>query len=239
MKKPGFSSFLLLLLLPLWANAQELEHTSYPTMAPVEQYLIADPQEEIAMARSAAPSSISAGAEVRVLGKRGYETAVKGTNGFVCLVERAWDANFDDPEFWNPKRRGPDCFNPQAVRSVLPQYLQRSEWALAGMGKTEMIEKTRAAFASGRFTSPEAGSLSFMLSKRGYLSDAGGSWLPHVMFFVPHGETAAWAAGLKASPILGTDGTPFEPTVLFIPVRSWSDGSPAPSPTSEHHHSGS
>jgi hypothetical protein len=239
MKKSGFLSILLPLLLPGLANAQENKHMSYPTMAPVEQYLIADRQEEIALARTAAPPSISAGAGVLVLGKRGYEAAVRGTNGFVCLVERSWDADFDAPEFWNPKLRGPDCFNPPAVRSVLPQYLQRTEWVLAGMSRAQMIEEAQSAFAEGRFAIPEAGSLSFMLSKQGYLSDeSAGPWLPHVMFFVPHGKAVAWGAGLAASPILGSDSSPLAPTVLMIPVRHWSDGSPAPPPVTEHHHSG-
>jgi len=227
---------LVLLLLPCWLGAQEKK--PYTEMAPVQQYLIADPKDEIALARSSAPPSISADAEVLVLGRRGYETAVKGKNGFVCFVERSWTAGFDDPEFWNPRLRGPNCFNPAAVRSVVPQYLQRTEWVLAGIGRTQLMEKARAAFASGHFTAPEAGSLSFMLSKRGYLSDdAAGPWLPHVMFFVPHGQAVAWGAGLKASPILGADGSAFEPSVLFIPVRFWSDGSAAPSPSSEHRHS--
>jgi len=227
---------IVLLLLPYWLGAQEKK--PYTEMAPVQQYLIADPKDEIALARSSAPPSISADAEVLVLGRRGYETAVKGKNGFVCFVERSWTAGFDDPEFWNPRLRGPNCFNPAAVRSVVPQYLQRTEWVLAGIGRTQLMEKARAAFASGHFTAPEAGSLSFMLSKRGYLSDdAAGPWLPHVMFFVPHGQAVAWGAGLKASPILGADGSAFEPSVLFIPVRFWSDGSAAPSPSSEHRHS--
>lgn len=220
------------------AQGQENKPVPYPAMASVEQYLIANVPDEIALARSAAPPSISADAEVLVLGKQGYETAVKGKNGFVCFVERSWAAGFDDPEFWNPKLRAPNCFNPPAVRSVLPQYLKRTEWVLAGIGKPQMIEDARAAVASHRFTNPESGSFSFMLSKQGYLSDDGaGPWLPHVMFFVPHGQAATWGAGLEGSPILGTDGKPFEPTVLFIPVRRWSDGSPAPTPASEHQHS--
>lgn len=238
MKKLGFLPILVLLLLPPLSAAQQTKGARYAAMAPVEQYRIADPKDEIALARSAAPPSISADAEVLVLGRRGYETAVKGRNGFVCFVERSWTAGFDDSEFWNPKLRGPNCFNPAAVRSVLPQYLQRTEWVLAGVGRTQMIEKARAAFANGHFTAPEAGSLSFMLSKQGYLSDdSAGPWLPHVMFFVPHGQAVAWGAGLKASPVLGADGSSFEPSVLFIPVRRWSDGSPAPSPSSEHQHS--
>ena len=238
MNKPGFLPILLLLLSPGLADAQEKKPTPYPAMAPVEQYRIADAHEEIALARTAAPPSMSADAEVLVLGKHGYETAVRGRNGFVCFVERSWAAGFDDAEFWNPKLRAPNCFNPPAARSVLPQYLKRTEWALAGMGRAQIIEKARAEFASRRFTGPEAGSLSFMLSKQGYLSDdSAGPWLPHVMLFVPHGQAVAWGAGLEASPILGADGSPFEPTVLLIPVRRWSDGSPAPSPATEHQHS--
>jgi hypothetical protein len=238
MKKPALLSLLFLLGLPGLAEAQQKKPTPYPEMAPVEQYRIPDAQAEISLARSAAPASISANAGVLVLGKHGYDTAVTGTNGFVCFVERSWSAGFDDAEFWNPKLRAPNCFNPPAVRSVLPHYLKRTEWVLAGLSKAQIIENARAAMASGRLTAPEAGSFSFMLSKHGYLSDDGaGPWLPHVMFFVPHGQAEAWGAGLGASPILGSEASPFEPTVLLIPVRQWSDGSPGPAPAPEHSHS--
>ena len=61
-------------------------------MAPIEQYLMANRNAEIALAQSAGPESISREAEVLVLGRHGYETAVKGKNGFVCVVERSWMA---------------------------------------------------------------------------------------------------------------------------------------------------
>ena len=89
----------------------------YPKMAPVSQYLMPR-AAEIAMARSAGPASISAHAEVLALTKSGYVVAAKGTNGWTCLVGRMWTAGFDDPEFWNPKGRGPACFNPPAAKSV-------------------------------------------------------------------------------------------------------------------------
>jgi len=223
---------LLIVVLLAGADAQEKGPSAYPTMAPIAQYQIAPREAEIALARTAAPPSISAAAELLVLGSRGYETAVKGTNGFVCFVERSWTAGFDDPEFWNPKLRAPNCFNPPAVRSVLPQYLKRTEWVLEGATRQQLIDNARAAFASRQFGAPEAGSFSFMLSKQGYLSDAAaGPWLPHVMFFVPSGQAVAWGAGLEGSPILGADGSALEPTVLFIPVRRWSDGSAAPPPS--------
>jgi hypothetical protein len=84
-------------------QAQALDSKAqYPSMAPLDQYLMTDRNAEIALARSAAPESISRDAEVLVLGRHGYETAVKGKNGFVCIVERSWLDPFDDPQFWSP-----------------------------------------------------------------------------------------------------------------------------------------
>jgi hypothetical protein len=88
-------------------------------MAPIEQYLM-DRTAEIALARSAAPESISRDATILVLGRQGYETAVEGKNGFVCMVDRGWMAAFDWREFWNSKVRGAVCLNPQAARSIMP-----------------------------------------------------------------------------------------------------------------------
>ena len=234
------SSLVVILLLAALARGEEKKAAPYPAMAPADQYRMARAQDEIALARTAAPASISADAEVLVLGKRGYEVAVKGKNGFVCFVERSWTAGFEDPEFWNPKLRAPNCFNPPAVRSVLPQYLKRTELVLSGASRQQLIDAARAAFASHSFVPPEAGSFSFMLSRQGYVSDqAEGPWLPHVMFFVPQGQAAIWGANLEDSPVLGADGSAVEPTVLFIPVRRWSDGTPAPPPppAEKHQHS--
>jgi hypothetical protein len=226
----------LLFLLGGTAQAQAPKPAPYPAMAPVKQYVIASVDDEIALARSAAPPSISADAEILVLRSHGYETVVKGKNGFVCFVERSWAAGFDDPEFWNPKLRAPNCFNPPAVRTVLPQVLARTEWVLAGIGLPQLKERARSAFAEKRFVPPEPGALSFMLSRNGYLSDeSAGPWLPHVMFFVPPGQATVWGAGKDASPILGRDGSDLEPTVLFVPVPRWSNGTPAPNPAPAKH----
>jgi hypothetical protein len=198
------------------------------TMAPIEQYRMAT-SDEMALARSAAPPSISNDAEVLALGLRGYETAAKGTNGFVCIVERAWANEYDNAEFWNPKVRGPICFNAAAARSVLPSYLRRTEWVLAGASKAEMLERTKAAVAAKKITAPEVGAMCYMLSKNGYLSDAGGHWHPHLMFFLPHTEAAAWGANLPGVPMIA-GGSDVEPiTVFMAPVPNWSDGTPGPS----------
>src|SRR5580658_4303545 len=92
----------------------------YPSMAPLDQYLMTDQQAEISLARGAAPAAISEHATVLVLARKGYATAVPGNNGFTCLVERGWMSPPDSPDFWNPKLRGPVCYNPPATRSILP-----------------------------------------------------------------------------------------------------------------------
>ena len=98
---------------------------------------------------------------VLVLGSHGYETAVNGKNGFVCFVQRSWAAGFDNPEFWNPRLRAPNCFNPQAARIELPQYLKRTEWVPAGATKQQLMGKARVAYANHTFRAPEAGAFSF------------------------------------------------------------------------------
>lgn len=199
----------------------------YPAMAPLAQYLAARPSEEVALARSAAPTSISGDAEVLTLGSHGYETAMKGKNGFVCLVERAWGAGFDDAEFWNPKIRAPICFNPAAARTVLPGYLERTKWVLAGTSVADMITRIRSAVASNRFVMPESGAMCYMLSKQGYLSGAGGHWHPHLMFYLAHTDGPAWGANLEGSPIIAAQGDPEPVTTFLVPVIKWSDGTPA------------
>jgi hypothetical protein len=126
-------------------------------MAPLNQYLIADEGAEIALARSAALKSVSDGAEVLVLGRDGYKTAVKGGNGFVCLVERAWTAGNDDPDFWNPKIRSPICFNAPGARTYLAITLMKTQLVLAGKAKKEMFESIESALDKKRTTCAGAG----------------------------------------------------------------------------------
>jgi hypothetical protein len=218
------------------AYAQTPQQASqYPTMAPIEQYLMA-PADEIALARSSGPPSVTAHASILVLGKQGYYVAVKGNNGWVCLVGRSWTTDFDDPEFWNPKGRGPACLNPPAVRSVLPQYVERTTWALAGDSREAIAMKAQAAYASHHFTDPAPDSFALMLSKQGYLLGVDGPWLPHVMPFIAYNQVATWAVGWDGSPIIApTYMGPYEPIPIAIPVRRWSDGSPAPTPAPVHH----
>ena len=213
----------------LEARSQETA-ASYPKMASIDQYLIADRNAEIAMARSSAPPSISTDAEVMVLGRRGYETAVKGKNGFVCLVERSWMSPFDFSQFLNPKMRGPICFNPAAVRSIMPLTFKRTELVFAGLSKAQIIEGIKA-FAAKELPPVEPGAMCYMMSTQGFLNDSAGHWVPHLMFYVPLTDPKSWGADLPGSPVMLNPqfrGAPEPITEFMIPVRTWSDGTAAP-----------
>lgn len=194
-----------------------------------------DRQAEVTLARTGAPSAISLHATILVLGSHGYETAEKGSNGFTCLVERAWMSPFSSRQFWNWKNRSPICYNPPASRTVLLYTLRRTTRVLAGQSKAAMLAGIRAAVAAKALPTPEPGSMSYMLSKQGYLGDGIGAWYPHLMLYAPGSDSAndgaSWGANAPGSPVL-FDTThhivPEPETIFMVPVAHWSDGSAAP-----------
>jgi hypothetical protein len=179
---------------------------------------------EVALARSAGPASVSGDAEVMVLGKNGYETAIQGKNGFVCMVERGWMAGADDAQFWNPKVRGPVCYNAPAARFILPIDIKKTASVLAGRSNTEMAEDIKTAFDKKELPSLEPGAMCYMMSKQGYLNDRGGHWRPHLMFLVPGKDAAAWGANLEGSPVLANEDALDRYTLFLVPIGKWSDG---------------
>jgi hypothetical protein len=209
------------------ARAQEAT-AKYPAMAPLDNYLIADASAEIALARSGAPASIADNAEVMALRRTGYETAVKGTNGFLCIVERGWGATTDFPEFWNPKIRSPICFNAAAARSFAQIYLMKTKLVLQGKSKAEILAATTSAMDKKELPPLEAGAMCYMFSKQQYLNDEGLNWHPHLMFFVSGDAAKSWGADLPGSPVMAANDPEERATIMMVWVGQWSDGSPAP-----------
>jgi hypothetical protein len=224
----AIKSFALVVVLGTAYQAMAQDATRpYRNMAPIEQYLM-DRPTEIALARSAAPTSISDGAEVMVLGREGYKTAVKGTNGFLCIVERSWAQNEDNAEFWNPKMRAPHCFNAQAARSFAPIFLMKTRLVLAGKSKAEIVQAIATALNNRQLPALEPGGMAYMMSKQQYLNDRGKSWHPHVMFYFAGDMTKNWAADVPNSPVMVNVDPEEHVTVLFILADKWSDGTAAP-----------
>lgn len=209
------------------AQAQA-EKAPYPAMAPLDQYLMPDENAEVALARTAAPPSISDAAEVMVLGKDGYKDAVKGSNGFLCLVERSWANATEDPEFWNPKLRAPHCFNAPAAKTFASIFLMKTKLVLTGKSRTEIAAAIASALDKHELPALEPGAMAYMMSKQQYLNDAGKSWHPHLMFFAPGNAEKSWGANLPASPVLAAIDSQERVTIFMVLVSEWSDGTSAP-----------
>lgn len=218
-----FSIGLLLLVLP--AAPARAEADPYPAMAPMEKYLM-PVDEEVALARSAAPASVADGATVMVLGREGYTTAAQGTNGFLCYVERSWAKPVDDPEFWNPQLRAPNCFNDAAARSVAQVYLMKTRLVLAGKSKTAIAQALSAALDDKQLSALEPGGMCYMMSKQQYLSDRDKNWYPHLMFYVAGDVASSWGANLEGSPVIAAHDREARVTTFMVVVRHWSDGTP-------------
>jgi hypothetical protein len=239
-KKVGASaikSFALLVVLGTAYRAMAQDATTpYPTMAPVEQYLMTDRDAEIALARSAAPESIARDAEVLVLGRHGFETAVKGKNGFVCIVGRSWTSTVD-AEYWNPKVRVPLCVNAPAARSYLLRIMKITEWGLAARTEALANEAIAAAIAKKELPPMESGAMCYMMGKQGYGGDTVPHWPSHLMFFYSDTDPAIWGANLPGSPVIAVADPMEHLTQFVIPVGHWSDGTEYHEASAvEHHH---
>jgi hypothetical protein len=194
--------------------------TQYP---PLSEYLM--PQDaEIALARSAAPVNVSDRATIKVFTESGFEVAIEGDNGFVCMVMRAWAAPTYTPEafldfvYYAPLR-APICFDPVAARTMMPYYELRHQLGLEGKGPDEITQGVEAAYAGGELPSRETVSFAYMWSADQDLGPGIGRGFPHMMVFTPYYENSMLGGNEFAGmlPFVSDDaGTPF--TVTVIPV---------------------
>jgi len=217
-------SFALLVALVLahQAMAQDAA-TTYTKMAPIDEYLMADQGAEVALARSAAPESISRDAEVQVLRRHGFATAIQGKNGFVCIVGRGW-SSAADADYWNPKVRVPICLNAAAARTYFLRVTKITDLALAGRTLAQVNEATAAAVAKKELPPMEPGAMCYMMSKQGYGGDSAPHWPSHLMFFYSDIDPAIWGANLPGSPVIAIADPLEHLTQFVIPVQHWSDG---------------
>jgi hypothetical protein len=227
---------LVLLLVLGMANQAMAQNAStwYPKMAPVDEYLMADRDAEIALARSAAPESISRDAEVLVLGRHGFETAVKGKNGFVCIVGRSWTSAADE-DYWDPNVRVPMCVNAPAAHSYLLRITKIADLALTGRTLAQVNETIAAAIEKKEMLPMEPGSMCYMMGKQGFGGDSAPHWPAHLMFFYSDTDPAIWGANLPGSPVVGIADPSEHLTQFVIATQKWSDGTDVPQ-TPPHAH---
>lgn len=221
---------------PTAANAQASTNAAPDThIGALADYLM--PRDsEIAFARTAAPASISRDAEILVLTARGYGTAVRGSNGFVCLVARSWDfaVTRASNSFWNPQIRVAKCYNAQGAQTRIPQYQMKTQWAIAGASEAEIGVRGKAAWAAGTLKEDAVpGAMCYMMSRLSWgVGASPGPWRPHLMFYYPTRQAPNWGANLDGAPVVAsTTSGSAETTNLMVVVPYWSDGSPGPAPT--------
>jgi hypothetical protein len=212
-----------LLYLLLWGIASSglfAQEVKYP---PLSLYMM--PRDaEIALAKSAAPASISDHATIKVLTDRGFDTAQQGNNGFVCFVMRGFTGapTFTPVQLramvYDPSTRAPICLNPQAVKMLLPYYQLRTKLAIDGKTPEQIADLIQDAYSKGEIPKRDEVSFGYMWSADQVLGPAG-HWHPHVMVYAPNYENSLLGGSEFAGhlPIVSDDaGTPF--AVVVIPV---------------------
>ena len=198
-------------------------HAQAPTYPPFHQYSMAR-EAELKLLRTAAPSSITDRATLKVLTQNGYEVARNGDNGFTCVVMRGWSAPTYTPKqfvdfTYDAMIRAPICFDPIASRTVLPYYELRSKLGMEGKTPNQIADAVATAYATGALPRREGVSFAYMWSAEQQLGQGIGHWHPHVMIFAPYYTNEMLGGNAFGSPLpqLSDDaGTPF--AVVVIPV---------------------
>ncbi|HYK34431.1 hypothetical protein [Alloacidobacterium sp.] len=193
-----------------------------PKYPPLSEYMMA-PEAEMALAKSAAPENVSEHATVMLLTASGYKTAAPGDNGFVCIVMRGWTAPTFTPEadrnlVYDSQLRAPICFNPVAVRTVLPYEELRTKLGMEGKSPDEIAAVVERAYVKGDLPRMEAVAFAYMFSADQKLGPAG-AWHPHMMVFTPYYTDAMLGdnSGNDMLPVVASDaGTPFALTVIPV-----------------------
>jgi hypothetical protein len=134
---------------------------------------------EIAVARSAAPSSVSGDATIWVLRDGRYGVAVAGSNGNACMVSRT-----------RPTSVEPICYDPEGARTILPIEIRLVEARIAQGDWGAAWDAVHRDIEDGRVALPSRPVMTYMLSSAQRLvSDDGrevGAWRPHFMIYIPY-----------------------------------------------------
>jgi hypothetical protein len=186
---------------PTSINREVESLTSVPTPSPA----LLSPQQEIELALKAAPVHLRNEATVYTFGKRGYERARAGTNGFNCMVNRDGIQNGDTAVH-------PTCWDPEGSRTILPVMLRVGELLAQQKSAAEIKRDIDDGFAHGRFHSPAKAGIAYMLAgdvkfdpKTGQLSEI--EFPAHYMLYAPGVSNAD--IGVSSEGMKSTPGLPF------------------------------
>ena len=184
-------------------KAQEANSTDYVRL---------DENEEIRLARSAAPDVVSAEAAIWVLRDNGYEIAIQGTNENECFVARSMPMSLE-----------PVCYDAEAAATILPWEFRYFELRTGGKSSEERERILAEFIGSGELPMPKRPAMSYMMSsaQRLYDSESGrsaGNWKPHLMLYIPY-LTDKDMGLMESTPTLqvARSGTPVAYLVIVVP----------------------
>jgi hypothetical protein len=159
----------------------------------------------MAMALSAAPEHLRAGASAYVLTKDGFVLARQGTNGFACIVNRD-----------HPLNQKPTCYDAEGAATILPKVLKVGELLMKGVAMGQISAELAEGFRTGKFISPRRPGVAYMLSGdvRNYnpATRQVETFPPHVMFYAPNltnediGSNGKFEPGLPSIAYQGPQG---------------------------------
>jgi hypothetical protein len=176
--------------------------------------------QEIHLARSAAPADISKDAKVYVLDHDHYVVADPGRASEACLVARPAEQAF-----------APMCGDAEADATILAVERFRSVEVLAGKSQDVVKREIADGFKSGRFHAPKRPALIFMMSSAQLLPNPAGTkiskFLPHVMVYYPNMDNPDY--GLVESqdnnvPGMVEPGSPM--SALVVVMHDWVNPTP-------------
>lgn len=165
--------------------------------------------EEIALARSAAPVSVSDSASVYVFTDSVYVLARQGSSGAACYVSRSWPASLE-----------PHCFDREGAATIMLLHMREVELLHRGLSPQQAAREVGSAIMQGKLRLPSRPVMSYMMSaEQSLISDTGqpaGRWRPHVMIYYPFLAAPAQAPDVQAGIITGA-GTPTSSIMIVVP----------------------
>jgi hypothetical protein len=199
---------LSVLLVPIAIGVIAVAQSSQVVPAQVPQPM--ERQQEINLALSACPSSVSGAAAVYVLEKSGYVRVRDSENGFTAIVQHAMLTSQE-----------PQCIDAEGTRTFLPRILLVAELRAQGKSGEEIKRLVADAIAKGTFHPPTRPGITYMLSKENIVPNETGiptPFPPHVMFYGPYMTNADIGADRSQNgpAFVATEGSPY--ALIIVPV---------------------
>lgn len=194
-------------------------------LADIGRFLM-DADQEASLARSAAPPLIGNAATVLVLTRDGHREHARGENGFTCVVQRGWSSPLGAADaFFDPRLVAPICFNAEASRTALKDYLRRTELVMDGSSRAEIAEVILREIGAREIPTPTRTAVAYMLSPHQWIGPRVERWKPHVMIYAPFMDVTDIGANDLDSgfPLVFEHGGGPMATIV-LPAPAWSNG---------------